>query len=52
MNTKFKGVIIKVFHITNRSAKGQYDAATAYGISVGIPAYQVDFSPHITQWER
>lgn len=42
----------KVFHITNRSDKKQYDAATAYGISIGIPAYQVDFSPHITQWEH
>lgn len=42
----------KVFHITNRSDKTQYDKATAYGISIGIPDYQVDFSPHITQWER
>lgn len=42
----------KVFHITNRSDKKQYGAATAYGISIGIPAYQVDFSPHITQWEH
>src|SRR3989344_8876955 len=42
----------KVFHITDRSDKKQYDAATEYCISIGIPAYQVDFSPHITQWER
>lgn len=42
----------KVFHITDRSVKTQYDEATAYGISIGIPDYQVDFSPHITQWER
>ena len=42
----------KVFHITDRSDKVQYDEATAYGISIGIPDYQVDFSPHITQWER
>lgn len=42
----------KVFHITDRSDKAQYDEATKYGISIGIPDYQVDFSPHITQWER
>lgn len=42
----------KVFHITDRSNKAQYDEATTYGISIGIPDYQVDFSPDITQWER
>ena len=42
----------KIFHITDRSDKAQYNKATAYGISIGIPDYQVDFSPHITQWER
>ncbi len=42
----------KVFHITDRSDKVQYDAATAYGISLGIPDYQVDFSPHLTEWKR
>lgn len=42
----------KVFHITDRSDKSQYDEATKYGISIGIPDYQVDFSPHLTQWER
>ena len=42
----------KVFHITNRSDKKQYDEATEYGISIGIPDYQVDFSPHITQWRH
>ena len=42
----------KVFHITDRSDKKQYDEATKYGISIGIPDYQVDFSPHITQWRR
>lgn len=41
----------KVFHITDRTDKKQYDEATAYGISIGIPDYQVDFSPHLTQWE-
>ena len=42
----------KVFHITDRTDKVQYDEATTYGISIGIPDYQVDFSPHITQWNR
>lgn len=42
----------KVFHITDRSNKAQYDEATKYGISIGIPDYQVDFSPHVVQWER
>lgn len=38
----------KVFHITDRSDKLQYDEATKYGISVGIPDYQVDFSGDVT----
>lgn len=42
----------KVFHVTDRKDKTQYDEATAYGVSIGIPAYQVDFSPHTQQWER
>lgn len=42
----------KVFHVTDRSDKAQYDEATQYGISIGIPDYQVDFSPHINEWKR
>ena len=42
----------RVFHITDRTDKKQYDEATAYGISTGIPDYQVDFSPHLKQRER
>ena len=41
----------KVFKIS-RTSKEQYDEATKYGISIGIPDYQVDFSPHIKKWER
>lgn len=41
----------KVFKI-DRSSKEQYDEATAYGLTLGIPDYQLDFSPHIQQWER
>lgn len=32
----------KVFFI-DRTKKAEYDAATKYGISLGIPEYQVDF---------
>lgn len=41
----------KVFKI-DRSKKEEYEAATQYGISVGIPAYQVDFAPNVMHWER
>ena len=41
----------KVFFI-DRTKKTEYDAATAYGISLGIPDYQVDFSPHVKGWDR
>ena len=36
----------KVFYI-NRKIKLEYDEATKYGISIGIPNYQLDFSPEI-----
>ena len=42
----------KVFHITDRNDKAQYDQATEYGIAIGIPDYQVDFSPHVQEGER
>ena len=41
----------KVFKIS-RIDKKQYEDATKYGISLGIPSYQVDFSPHIKEWKR
>ncbi len=41
----------KVFFIERRS-KEQYDKAKKYGISLGIPEYQVDFHPDIKGWER
>lgn len=41
----------KVFKI-NRSKKEEYEEATQYGISIGIPDYQVDFSDSIKQWKR
>jgi hypothetical protein len=41
----------KVFHVT-RSNPHEYEAVVAYGLRLGIPDYQLDFSPHIKQWER
>ncbi len=41
----------KVFK-TDRTSKEQYDEAKEYGISLGIPPYQVDFHPEVKEWER
>jgi ABC-type hemin transport system substrate-binding protein len=41
----------KIFFIDRRS-KEQYNEAKEYGISLGIPEYQVDFHPEIKGWER
>ena len=40
----------KVFFI-DRQSKKQYDEAKHYGISLGIPEYQVDFHPEVKEWE-
>lgn len=41
----------KVFYIDRKSAE-QYNEAKKYGISLGIPEYQVDFAPDDKIWER
>ena len=41
----------KIFKI-DRTNKKQYDEAKEYGISLGIPPYQVDFHPKVKEWER
>ncbi len=41
----------KVFFV-DRQSKEQYDKASQYGISLGIPEYQVDFHPEVKGWER
>ena len=41
----------KIFYIDSYS-KEQYDAAKNYGISLGIPSYQVDFHPDVKEWKR
>ena len=41
----------KIFKI-KRTSKEQYDKVKEYGISLGIPEYQVDFHPDVKEWER
>lgn len=52
-NDKFHYIVFKgkVFKVRLGDEKG-YSKATDYGISLGIPAYQVDFSPFIEKWRR
>ena len=52
-NNHFHYIIFrnKVFKV-DRSKKEQYDNVIKYGVSLGIPDYQLDFSPHINEWER
>lgn len=41
----------KVFVIDRTKAK-QYQQATDYGLSLGIPDYQLDFAPNVIYWKR
>lgn len=41
----------KVFFV-DRFSKKEYDEAKQYGLSLGIPEYQVDFHPDIEAWGR
>lgn len=41
----------KIFKI-DRSKLEEYQKATDYGISLGIPEYQVDFAPNVIEWKR
>jgi hypothetical protein len=41
----------KIFYI-DRKNKEEYDLAKQYGISLGIPEYQVDFHPDVKEWEK
>ncbi len=52
-NDSFHFIIFrdKVFKV-DRSKKEQYDEAIEFGLSLGIPDYQLDFSPDIKEWER
>ena len=50
---KFDYIIFrnKVFKV-DRSKPVEYKEVTQYGASLGIPDYQLDFSPHIAEWTR
>jgi hypothetical protein len=41
----------KIFCI-DRTQAAEYQAATQYGLALGIPSYQLDFSPNIIGWKR
>lgn len=41
----------KIFFV-DRKNQEQYDKAREYGLSLGIPEYQVDFHPKVQEWER
>jgi hypothetical protein len=41
----------KVFCI-DRTSRKQYDEATAYGLALGIPDYQLDFGSYTKEWKR
>ncbi len=52
-NDKFHYIIFrnKIFKV-DRSKPKQYSDVTKYGLTLSIPDYQLDFSPHINAWER
>ena len=52
-NDKFHYIIFrnKVFKV-DRAKPEQYDDVTKYGLTLGIPNYQLDFTHHIKEWER
>jgi len=52
-NENFHYIIFreKIFKI-DRSKPEQYSVVTKYGVSLGIPDYQLDFSPDIEEWKR
>ena len=52
-NDEFHYIIFrnKVFKV-DRSTLEQYQEVTKYGVSLSIPDYQLDFTPHIKEWER
>ena len=41
----------KVFRVA-RHSEGRYAEVIEYGVRLGIPPYQLDFSPTIERWER
>lgn len=52
-NDSFHYIIFRdKFFKVDRSKKEQYADVVKFGVSLGIPDYQLDFSPHIKEWER
>ena len=47
-NDKWHYIIFKdkVFHV-NRAEQEEYEQVKAYGVALGVPEYQLDFSPDI-----
>ena len=47
---------VVIFHnrvfLIDRRSDAQYEEARQYGLSLGIPEYQLDFKPKSKQWER
>ncbi len=41
----------KIFYV-NRTSLEEYNKAKEYGLSLGIPSYQVDFHPDIKDWGK
>jgi hypothetical protein len=41
----------KVFRVP-RPSEGRYAEVIEYGVRLGIPPYQLDFSPTVERWER
>ncbi|MFN8016178.1 MAG: hypothetical protein U0R17_06205 [Acidimicrobiia bacterium] len=41
----------KIF-IVNKEDPSQYKPVVSYGLELGIPRYQLDFSPDISDWQR
>ncbi|MBU0456528.1 MAG: hypothetical protein ABH824_01625 [Nanoarchaeota archaeon] len=52
-NNHFHYIIFcnKVFKV-DCSKPEQYKEVTKYGLTLNIPDYQLDFSPHLKEWER
>jgi len=52
-NNNFHFIIFrdKVFKV-DRSNPKRYNEVAAYGMNLGIPIYQLDFSPVIKEWKR
>ncbi len=52
-NEEFHYIVFpdKVFKV-DRSKPEQYEEVTKHGQNLGIPGYQLDFSPHIKAWKR